>query len=43
VVGTFVAISYTSPIFIALIIPLSFVYYFVQKLYVKTSRQLRRL
>lgn len=43
VVGTLVAIIYTSPIFIAVIIPLALIYWFVQDLYVATSRQLKRL
>lgn len=43
VVGTIAVISYTSPIFIAVFIPLSLLYMFVQKIYVATSRQLRRL
>ena len=43
VLGTLAVISYTSPIFIAVIIPLSVVYWIVQRIYVATSRQLRRL
>ena len=43
VIGTIAVISYTSPIFIAVFIPLSVVYWFVQNIYVTTSRQLRRL
>ncbi len=43
VIGTIVAICYTSPYFIAVIVPLSLVYWFVQNIYVKTSRQLKRL
>ena len=43
VIGTIAVISSTSPIFIAVFIPLSVVYWGVQKIYVRTSRQLRRL
>ena len=43
VVGTIVVISYTSPIFIAVFLPLSLLYWFVQNIYVATSRQLKRL
>ena len=43
VLGTFVAISYASPIFIALVIPIGLAYVIVQKIYVKTARQLKRL
>ena len=43
VIGTLAVISSTLPIFIAIIIPILFAYYFMQKFYVTTSRQLRRL
>ncbi|CAH1105174.1 unnamed protein product [Psylliodes chrysocephalus] len=43
VVGTLVVISYTTPLFIAVIIPLCIIYYFVQRFYVATSRQVKRL
>jgi ABC-type multidrug transport system fused ATPase/permease subunit len=43
VAGTIVVISYTSPIFIAVFVPLSLLYWFVQNVYVATSRQLKRL
>lgn len=42
-IGTVAVISFTSPIFVAVIIPLGVVYWLVQKIYVATSRQLRRL
>ena len=43
VLGTVFVICFNSPIFIAVIIPLSFAYVFLQRVYVKSSRQLRRL
>ena len=43
VIGTVFAICYALPFFILVIIPLSLIYWFVQKLYVATSRQLKRL
>ncbi|XP_044154090.1 ATP-binding cassette sub-family C member 2-like [Bufo gargarizans] len=43
VIGTLFVISLATPIFAAVIIPLAIVYYFVQRFYVATSRQLRRL
>ena len=43
VVGTIVVICTTEPYFIAIIIPISFLYYMVQRFYVSSSRQLRRI
>ncbi|XP_068898239.1 multidrug resistance-associated protein 1 isoform X4 [Tenebrio molitor] len=43
VVGTLVVISYTTPIFISVIVPIGILYYFIQRFYVATSRQLKRL
>ena len=43
VVGIIAVISYTSPIFLAVFAPLTVLYWFAQKLYVATSRQLKRL
>ncbi|KAF0310803.1 Multidrug resistance-associated protein 1 [Amphibalanus amphitrite] len=43
VLGTFFAIIYATPIFLAVVIPLLGVYYFMQLVYVSTSRQLKRL
>ena len=37
------AIAYTNPMFIALVIPLSFVYLYARKIYVKTAIQIKRL
>ncbi|XP_045473295.1 multidrug resistance-associated protein 1-like isoform X2 [Harmonia axyridis] len=43
VIGTLIVTSYTAPVFIAVIIPLGLVYYLIQKFYIETSRQLKRL
>ena len=43
VLGTVFVICYANPIFVAIIVPLSFLYYFIQQLYVRSSRQLKRL
>ncbi|XP_037822339.1 multidrug resistance-associated protein 1 isoform X12 [Lucilia sericata] len=43
VLATIVVISMTTPIFMAVIIPIAFLYYFAQRFYVATSRQLMRL
>ncbi|XP_056384892.1 ATP-binding cassette sub-family C member 2 [Hyla sarda] len=43
VIGTLFVICLATPIFAAIIVPLAIVYYFVQRFYVTTSRQLRRL
>lgn len=43
VVATLFVISYTTPIFVAVIVPIGFVYYFIQRFYVASSRQLKRL
>jgi ABC-type multidrug transport system fused ATPase/permease subunit len=43
VLGVIAVISYTSPIFLAVFAPLTVLYWFAQKLYVATSRQLKRL
>uniref|UniRef100_A0AAY4E5B9 ATP-binding cassette, sub-family C (CFTR/MRP), member 2 n=1 Tax=Denticeps clupeoides TaxID=299321 RepID=A0AAY4E5B9_9TELE len=43
VLGTLFVICLATPLFTALVVPLAVVYYFVQRFYVATSRQLRRL
>lgn len=43
VIGTLFIICLATPIFAAVIVPLAIFYYFVQRFYVTTSRQLRRL
>lgn len=40
---TLVVISVSTPTFITLIIPLALVYYWVQRYYLRTSRELKRL
>lgn len=41
--ATVVVISYTTPIFVAVILPIGALYYFIQRFYVATSRQLKRI
>ncbi|ODM88995.1 Multidrug resistance-associated protein 1, partial [Orchesella cincta] len=43
VLATLVVISISTPIFIALVPPVGLLYFFVQKFYIATSRQLKRL
>ncbi|XP_078036751.1 multidrug-Resistance like Protein 1 isoform X5 [Augochlora pura] len=43
VIATLVVISFSTPIFVAVIVPIGVIYYFVQRLYVASSRQLKRL
>ncbi|XP_049455616.1 canalicular multispecific organic anion transporter 1 [Epinephelus fuscoguttatus] len=43
VLGTLFVICLATPLFTIIILPLALVYYFVQRFYVATSRQLRRL
>ncbi|XP_022900245.2 multidrug resistance-associated protein 1 isoform X2 [Onthophagus taurus] len=43
VIATLFVISFTTPWFVAVIVPIGGIYYFVQRFYVATSRQLKRL
>lgn len=43
VVAIFIVISISTPIFLSVALPVVVIYYFVQKFYVATSRQLKRL
>ena len=43
VLQTFIIITYTTPIFLVVLLPLTVFYYFVQRFYVRTSRQLKRV
>ncbi|XP_069974346.1 multidrug resistance-associated protein 1 [Penaeus vannamei] len=43
VIATFVAIIYATPVFVVVMLPTMIIYYFVQVLYVSTSRQLKRI
>ncbi len=43
VIGTVIIICFANPLFIAVIIPLGVVFYFLQKWYITTARQVKRL
>lgn len=43
VIATLVVISYSAPEFALVIPPIGAIYYFIQRFYVATSRQLKRL
>lgn len=43
VIATLVVIGYSTPIFVSVIVPIGIIYYFIQRFYVATSRQLKRL
>eukprot|EP00914_Ancora_sagittata_P000414 GHVO01001132.1.p1 GENE.GHVO01001132.1~~GHVO01001132.1.p1 ORF type:complete len:558 (+),score=36.54 GHVO01001132.1:161-1834(+) len=43
VVSTLFVISYSTPIFLVVVVPLGIFYYFVQRFYIASSRQMRRI
>lgn len=43
VISVFVVISTATPIFLAVIVPIGIIYYFIQAVFVATSRQLKRI
>lgn len=43
VVGALVVISFSTPVFMTVILPLGILYFLVQRFYITTSRQLKRL
>ncbi|XP_067674237.1 multidrug resistance-associated protein 1-like [Haliotis asinina] len=43
VISSIIIISYTTPIFLVVVVPLVAIYFLVQRFYVTTSRQLKRL
>ncbi|XP_071454835.1 multidrug resistance-associated protein 1-like [Hetaerina americana] len=43
VMATMFVISYSTPMFLMVVFPIGIIYYFVQRFYITTSRQLKRL
>ncbi|XP_052283971.1 ATP-binding cassette sub-family C member 3-like isoform X3 [Dreissena polymorpha] len=43
VISVFVVVAYSTPIFLTVILPLGFLYFIMQRFYIPTSRQLKRL
>uniref|UniRef100_A0A669QTK6 ATP binding cassette subfamily C member 1 n=1 Tax=Phasianus colchicus TaxID=9054 RepID=A0A669QTK6_PHACC len=43
VIGTILVITFSSPLFIVVVIPLGYLYFIIQRYYIASSRQIRRL
>uniref|UniRef100_A0A8C9FL87 Multidrug resistance-associated protein 1-like n=1 Tax=Pavo cristatus TaxID=9049 RepID=A0A8C9FL87_PAVCR len=43
VIGTVLVITFSSPLFIVVVIPLGYLYFIIQRYYIASSRQIRRL
>lgn len=43
VIGTLIVVSIASPFFLVALVPLGVCYHFVQRFYISTSRQLKRI
>ncbi|CAL1277165.1 unnamed protein product [Larinioides sclopetarius] len=43
VISTLIVISFQTPIFLVVVVPISVIYYFIQRFYLSTSRQLKRI
>ncbi|PRD31029.1 UNVERIFIED_CONTAM: Canalicular multispecific organic anion transporter 1 [Trichonephila clavipes] len=43
VISTIIVITIQTPIFLVVVLPISIIYYFIQRFYLSTSRQLKRL
>lgn len=43
VISTIIVITIQTPIFLVVVLPISVIYYFIQRFYLSTSRQLKRL
>lgn len=41
--ATVAVISFSTPIFLSVVVPIGILYYFIQRFYVASSRQLKRL
>ncbi|GIX88296.1 multidrug resistance-associated protein 1 [Caerostris darwini] len=43
VISTIIVITFQTPLFLVVVLPISVIYYFIQRFYLSTSRQLKRL